>query len=238
MNKQGNSYTFIFATIMVVVVATLLAFVSQSLKPRQDRNVLVAQKSDILQSVNIFVPTDEVEDVYDDIIGESSYIVNFSGERVEGEALEVNMQREVRKSLDERNFPVYEATLESGEIKYILQVRGNGLWGPLWGYVSVNDDGTTIYGATFDHAGETPGLGAEIANRSFQDQFSGKKIFDDSGELVSIAVVKGGAPEGDSHAVDGISGGTITAEGLEDMLLNNFKGYEQFLKNIERNSHE
>jgi Na+-transporting NADH:ubiquinone oxidoreductase subunit C len=238
MNKQGNTYTFLYAAVMVVIVASTLAFVSQALKPRQARNEMVAKKIDILQSVNISSTARDAEEKFTKYIGDASYIVNSKGEKTDGIAFDVELAREVRKPIEERLFPVYEARLDNGELKYILQMRGNGLWGPLWGYVSVNEDGNTIYGATFAHKAETPGLGAEIDNESFQQQFQGKKIFDASGKLVSIAVQKGGAAAGNEHAVDAISGGTITSNGLQAMLENFFNGYEQYLKNIERARNE
>jgi Na+-transporting NADH:ubiquinone oxidoreductase subunit C len=238
MDKQGNLYTFIYASVMVIIVASTLAFVSQVLKPSQVRNEMVAKKTDILQSVNIASTSKDAEARYAEVIGESSYIVNYQGEKVDGVAFDVDMAKEVRKPLEERLYPVYEARLEGGEIKYVLQFRGNGLWGPIWGYVSLDDDGETIYGATFGHKSETPGLGAEIANDDYQAQFKGKEIFNSNGELVSVEVVKGGAPDDAKSAVDAVSGGTITSEGLENMLRAYFTGYEQFLKNIERERHE
>jgi Na+-transporting NADH:ubiquinone oxidoreductase subunit C len=238
MDQQGNLYTFIYAAVMVIIVASTLALVSQGLKPRQVRNEMVAKKTDILQSVNIASTNMDAEAKYGEIIGESSYIVNYKGEKVDGVAFDVDMAKEVRKPIEERLYPVYEARMESGEIKYVLQFRGTGLWGPIWGYISLNNDGQTIYGATFGHKSETPGLGAEIANDDFQAQFKDKKIFNSNGELVSVAVVKGGAPEGAPSAVEAVSGGTITSHGLENMLSDYFKGYEQFLQKIERERHE
>jgi Na+-transporting NADH:ubiquinone oxidoreductase subunit C len=237
MNKQGNAYTFIYAAVMVVVVAALLAFVSQALKPRQERNEMVAKKIDILQSIKVAATSADAEQKYEEVIGAHSYIVDFSGNKVEGVAFDVDLAVELRKPAEERLYPVYEAHLEGGEVKYILQLRGAGLWGPIWGYVSVNSDGNSIYGATFGHKGETPGLGSEIENDGFQDQFVGKQIFD-NGTLKSIAVVKGGGSAGNVHQVDAVSGGTITSQGLENMLGDFFKGYESFLKNLERASHE
>ncbi|WP_088653324.1 NADH:ubiquinone reductase (Na(+)-transporting) subunit C [Geofilum rhodophaeum] len=237
MNKQGNAYTFIYAAVMVVVVAALLAFVSQALKPRQERNEMVAKKIDILQSINVAASSADAEQKYADIIGEHSYIVDFAGNKVEGVAFDVDLAVELRKPAEDRLYPVYEAHLEGGEKKYVLQLRGAGLWGPIWGYVAVNSDGSTIYGATFGHKGETPGLGAEIEKPVFQEQFVGKQIFD-QGTFKSIAVVKGGADAEDKFEVDAVSGGTITSKGLENMLSDFFKGYESFLKNLERASHE
>lgn len=237
MNKQGNAYTFIYASVMVILVAAVLAFLAQALKPMQDKNEMVAKKIAILGSINIDAKANNAEEIYAKIIGESSYIVDFNGTKAEGEAFNVDMAIEVRKPLNERNYPVFEANLEDGSKKYIIELRGNGLWGPVWGYLALNDDANTIYGATFAHKGETPGLGAEIANKEFQDHFKGKQIFIDN-ELKGIEIVKGEADKNSKSQVDGISGGTITSNGVEAMLNDFFKGYEQFFKNIERESYE
>lgn len=239
MNKQGNSYTFIYSSVMVIVVAAVLALVSQGLKPLQERNELVAKKTEILRSVNIESSNKDAEAMFDKIIGTASYVVNFQGEKIEGvTAIDVDLSKELRKNPEDRSYPIYEARLDNGELKYILQFRGAGLWGPIWGYVSVNNDGNTIYGATFGHKGETPGLGAEIEKTDFQKNFQGKQVFDNEGKLVSILVVKGGASAGSTHEVDAVSGGTITSKGLEAMLKNFFQGYENYLKNIKSESHE
>ncbi len=230
MDRQGNSYTFLYASVLVVLVATILAFVSEALNPIQKRNEGVAKKTDILKSINIESNKEDAEKKYEQFIGQKSYILNFKGEKIEGDAFTVDLSKEVRKPLEERQYPVYESHLENGDIKYVLPVRGTGLWGPIWGYIAVNQDKNTIYGVSFDHKGETPGLGAEIAQVSFQDQFKGKSIFDNQKNLVSISVIKSGAPKDPEHSVDAISGGTITSQGLENMLLNYFQGYEAFLK--------
>ena len=233
MDRQGNKYTFLYASVMVIVVATVLAFVSEALTPLQKQNEKEAKMMDILQSVNIESSKENVADQYEKFIGDNSYIVNYEGEEVTTDAqaaFNVVLSREVRKPLSERQYPVYECHLENGEVKYILPVRGKGLWGPIWGYIALNDDKETIYGTTFDHDSETPGLGAEIANQAFQKQFRDKRIFDESDELISIQVVKGGAAPDDPHRVDGISGGTITSQGVESMLEDYFEGYKAFLK--------
>ena len=234
MDRQGNKYTFLYASVMVIVVATVLAFVSEALTPLQKQNEKEAKMMDILQSVNIESSKEDVADQYEKFIGDKSYIVNYEGEQVTGDAqaaFNVELSREVRKPLSERQYPVYECHLENGEVKYILPVRGKGLWGPIWGYIALDDDKQTIYGTTFDHDSETPGLGAEIATQAFQKQFRDKRIFDESDELTSIQVVKGGATPDDPHRVDGISGGTITSQGVESMLEDYFEGYKAFLKN-------
>ncbi|MFC0877803.1 NADH:ubiquinone reductase (Na(+)-transporting) subunit C [Saccharicrinis sp. FJH2] len=226
MNREGNAYTFIYATIMVVVVAAILAFASLSLKPRQNKNVEIAKKSDILKSVNIISTADDAEAKYSKYIT-STYILNLAGEKVQGDAFSVDMTKQVALKASERKLPVYQCTLDNGETKYILPLRGKGLWGPIWGYVSLNSDKKTIYGATFDHKGETPGLGAEIAKPHFQAEFAGKSILENG--KVTFYVLKGGASKGNIHAVDGISGGTITSKGVQAMMNDCLSAYDKFL---------
>lgn len=233
MDRQGNKYTFLYASVMVIVVATLLAFVSEALRPIQKKNEEEAKMADILRSVNIQTTTDDVAEKYQKYIGDNVFIVSYDGQRQEADAktaFDVDLSVEIRKPLTERQYPVYECHLDNGDVKYILPVRGTGLWGPIWGYIALNADKNTIFGTTFSHKGETPGLGAEIATEAFQQQFKGKTILDESGNLVSVAVVKGGAPDEAPHQVDAISGGTITSRGVENMLKDYFKGYEAFLK--------
>jgi Na+-transporting NADH:ubiquinone oxidoreductase subunit C len=156
-------------------------------------------------------------------------VLNHKGEEIEGDAFEVDLQDENRKPVEERQLPLYIADLDD-EMYYIVPVRGNGLWGAIWGYLSFLGDMNTIAGANFDHASETPGLGAEISDPPFQNQFEGKKIFDDSGDFQSVKVVRGGAPEGDPHAVDAISGGTITSNGVTAMLRNGLQVYKPYFE--------
>ncbi|MBI9060352.1 MAG: NADH:ubiquinone reductase (Na(+)-transporting) subunit C [Marinilabiliaceae bacterium] len=231
MDRQGNTYTFLYASVMVIVVAALLAFVSESLKERQNKNVEVAKKIDILKSVNIESTAKDAEAKYEKYIGKNAYILNNNGEKQAGEAFDVDLAKEIKKDDAERAFPLYECKMDDGSVKYVIPVRGKGLWGPIWGYISLNDDKNTVFGATFGHKGETPGLGAEIDKVFFQKPFSGKKIFDASSKFVSVDVVKVGQSAGNVHAVDGISGGTITSKGVSEMLKDCLSGYEKFLKN-------
>ncbi len=230
MNKQGNTYTFLYASAMVIIVAAVLAFISEALKDRQNKNVEIAKKIDILRSVNIISDANTAEELYEKHIGSNTKVINIEGEEIKGNAFDVDMAKEVRKDPKDRNYPLYICKLDNGEEKLIIPLRGKGLWGPVWGYVSLNKDKTTVFGATFDHKGETPGLGAEISKPEFQDPFVGKTIFDQSGTFTSIAVLKGGKAEGNDHAVDAISGGTITSNGVSAMLKECLKGYRTYLK--------
>ncbi|HOO83999.1 MAG TPA: NADH:ubiquinone reductase (Na(+)-transporting) subunit C [Prolixibacteraceae bacterium] len=227
MNRNGNTYTFIYASVMVIIVAAILSFTAMSLKPLQKRNIEVEKKKNILTSININASTAEAEKIYDQTIT-NSYVVNSKGELVEGNAFTIDLKKEHAKALEERVMPVFEANMGEQGTKYVIPLRGTGLWGPIWGYVALNSDLNTIFGATFDHQGETPGLGAEIVTPAFQEVFKGKELFDNNGKFVSLVVAKAGEVAPAQHKVDAISGGTITSKGLQQMLYDDLSGYVEF----------
>ena len=140
------------------------------------------------------------------------------------------LKKELDKPVESRKLPVFVSKQDDGTKNFIIPVRGKGLWGPIWGYVALKNDYNTIVGASFDHKSETPGLGAEINTTEFEQQFVGKKLFNKDNEFVSVDVVKGGAPDDDPHAVDAISGGTITSNGLDAMLEDNLGSYVTYFK--------
>ncbi|QZT39048.1 NADH:ubiquinone reductase (Na(+)-transporting) subunit C [Halosquirtibacter xylanolyticus] len=233
MDKNSNSYTFIYASVMVVVVAAILALAAVNLKPFQQKNVAIEKKQNILKSVNVIVDASNAEVKYKEVIKEA-FVVNNKGEKVEGDAFTVNLKVQYsEKDTSKKLLPVFVAQTDAGK-KYIIPLYGAGLWGPIWGYIALNDDMNTIYGATFDHQGETPGLGAEIAAPAFQKPFKGKTIFDKSGKLVSIIVAKASEKSivDPAHSVDAISGGTITSKGLQAMVGDDLKLYENFIKKV------
>ena len=226
MDVNKNSYTFMFASVMVIVVAALLSFAATTLKPFQDTNVEQEKMQNILSSISIEATRAEAAELYPTYITEQLVVSN--GELIEGvDAFTVDMAKEVRKPATERNAPLFIADKE-GETFYILPLQGTGLWGPIWGYISLKEDLTTVYGAVFDHKGETPGLGAEIKTDAFTSQFVGKTIMDTDGNLVGIDVRKGDASS--ANEVDGISGGTITSDGVELMIADCLQSYFPFLK--------
>lgn len=227
MDVNSNKYTIGFSIVMVVIVALLLAFASEGLKPMQNQNIEREKMQNILKSVGIEVTRDEAQDAYNKYITEE-IVLNDKGEQIEGDAFKVDILKEY-KSGGQKNFPIFIYESE-GSKKYIIPLVGKGLWGPIWGYIALESDKNTVAGASFDHKGETPGLGAEINQGWFQEPFVGKKVFDESGEYQSIKVIKGGAPEGDKHGVDAISGGTITSNGVTEMLVRTLKIYEPYLK--------
>ena len=180
----------------------------------------------ILATINIEVERGESESIFHDYIIDTK-VLDYKGEEVEGDAFEVDLQDEIRKDLTERLLPLFIAKVDD-EKYYILPLRGAGLWGPIWGYISLKSDFNTIGGANFDHASETPGLGSQIAEKDFENQFKGKKIFDEEGNYISINLIKGGAPRDNPHKVDAITGGTATCNGLEDMLYEGIKVYKPY----------
>jgi Na+-transporting NADH:ubiquinone oxidoreductase subunit C len=161
----------------------------------------------------------------------------MEGEVIEGlKAEDIDMAKERKKPEAERRLPLYVYE-QDGNGYYIVSVRGNGLWDEIWGNIALKEDLNTIAGASFDHKGETPGLGAEIKdNPAFPAQFKGKEIYDE-GEYVSVTVRKGGARD-PQHEVDGISGATVTADGVTEMLYRGIKYYEPYFEDLRSNSQQ
>ena len=230
MKSFSNTYIFVFSTVMVILVAAILSSAAMLLQPLQQKNIEIEQKKKILASIQIDSDASNAETLYDKFIKET-YVVNTKGDIVEGvDAFKVNMKDELRKPEEVRNLPVFIGMLDNGTKEYVLPVRVIGLWGAIFGYVSLNDDFVTIFGTDFDHDSETPGLGAEITTSWFQDQFRGKKIFSTEGKFTSIEVVKGKVDPNSLNQVDGISGSTLTSKGLEYMLYDCLSSYEAYLK--------
>ena len=211
MNKVSNVYIIIYSTVMVVVVAVLLAVAALSLKDLQDANILKEKKDAILASLSA---TDQN---YDEFI--NAYAVNAEGEMIEGEDVFVLLQ-DLKGSFEQGKYPVFEA--QDGRV--VLPITGSGLWGPIWGYIALESDMNTVSGIVLDHSGETPGLGAEIATPAHQAMYKGKQLFEGD-EFVSITLKKGGASEGNTHEVDAITGGTKTSDGVSAMIKGSVENY-------------
>jgi Na+-transporting NADH:ubiquinone oxidoreductase subunit C len=228
MKDFSNKYIMIFSVVMVVAVAILLSLLAMVLQPRQTMNVEVEKKMQILASINVPSEKSTAEELYDKYIKES-FVINTEGNLFDGvDAFTVTLRAEQKKPLVEQYLPVFVAVADNGDTLRIFPLEGKGLWGPIWGYVSLKEDLSTIAGVTFDHKGETPGLGAEINTTPFESQFHEKKLFEE-GNFVSVKVVKGGARPGNLHEVDAVSGGTITSKGLEAMLHDGLVKYEKYL---------
>jgi Na+-transporting NADH:ubiquinone oxidoreductase subunit C len=242
----SNSYIFRFASIMVIAVAAVLSAIALLLQPMQDRNIRIEKMQDILLASNISATSSNAIELYNkylvqelavDLSGEIKSIYTAQGfEKGETRAFEINikaMQKQLQdfqsgRSQTEPLLPVFVIQSPDGKKKYVFPVRGRGLWGPVWGNIALKEDLVTIAGAKFDHQGETPGLGAEINTSNFEDQFVDKKIFDNQGNFVSVKVIKGMAAG--EHQVDAITGGTITSDGVSQMLQTGLEIYLPFIK--------
>ncbi len=212
--KFSNKYIFIFITIIVVVCAAILTLASVGLQPIQNANREREKMTQILKASGYT----DVQDV----------IPFFK-----------SVSEEIQVKGDKEQLLVYKLKSKDGEFCYVMPVRGKGLWGPIWGFIAVKQDGKTVNGAVFDHKSETPGLGAEINTDKFMAQFEGKLLFDEQGVFKSIKVVKGGVLNSNldpKFGVDAVSGGTITSQGLEKMLQNSLTPYIPFLKELQTKS--
>jgi Na+-transporting NADH:ubiquinone oxidoreductase subunit C len=221
LNTNSNVYTIVYAAVMVVIVAFLLAFVSSSLKSKQENNVQLDTKKQILSALNLRDVTDA--DAEFQRLGMEDMLLQ-NGELVKNDGAFNTIYKE---EIANGRLHVFVCNVD-GATKYIIPVYGAGLWGPIWGYVALNEDKNTVYGVYFSHSGETPGLGAEITNyQKFQAPFEGKKVMNE-GE-VALGVMKNGKVENPEFEVDGISGGTITSKGVDAMLKDCLKSYTEFL---------
>lgn len=238
MNRDSNAYTFLFATLMVLVVASSLAFTASSLKDLQNANVRKEKMQNILATIGIQTDREKAESLYKKYITAELSLTQAGTIDQEVDAFEIKLNNELKKPASEQRFPLYEANVE-GEIFYIVPLRGAGLWNAIWGYIALEEDKNTIKGAVFDHTGETAGLGAEITQQWFQDRFLGEKVFDADGNLVGINVSKTNNDpkdlDKDDHEVDAISGATITGDGVTDMILERLTHYLPYLK-VEKNT--
>ena len=230
LNTNSNSYTIIYSIIIVVLVAFLLAFVFQALKPMQDANVALDKKKQILNSLNIRDLNNEdaaakYQEVVlaDEIIDEQGNVLEKGEQGGENNGFKLN-------SADFKNgkLALFVCKVD-GQTKYVIPVYGMGLWGAINGYVAINADKSTVFGTYFDHDSETAGLGAEIKdNRAWQNQFQGKKLFTQDPHKIALAVSK--KVEDPSTQVDGITGATLTSNGVTEMLQTCLGAYMNFLK--------
>ena len=231
IDKNSNSYTFGFAVLMVFVVGSLLAIASQGLKARQEKNATDKKMMNILSAINIDATRENAQEMYNKYVIDSKII---SGKDLNAEAFNVDIKKEFRDkniSVSDRNYPLYICE-KDGDKYYIIPVVGTGLWGPIWGFIALESDFKTIYGANFDHKSETPGLGAEIKYASYSDQYTGETISDTTGSFQPIIVVKDGSGSGINSKVDGITGGTITSKGVEEMTTRTLEVYANYFKSL------
>ena len=223
---------------MVVIVAVLLSLAAIGLGPLQTKNVRIEKMQNILGSIGVVSKPSEAESLFTKYITEQ-VVLNNKGVPVISDvtAFDIDLKKEMDKAktgqADKQLFPLFVCNKEN-KLYYIIPVRGKGLWGPIWGYIALEEDHNTIYGVSFGHKGETPGLGAEIEKEAFQKQFIGKEILDESGNFVSVKVKKGGATPGNPHEVDAVSGATVTSGGVSEMLQRTLASYIPYFQNIEK----
>jgi len=232
MNTNSNSYTFLFAFVLVTVIAGLLAFTATALKPKQMENIRNEKMQSILASMGVETERSEAGDEFGKYIKKQWALLPDGTVDEKVDAFEINLKNEIKKKPEDQHYPIYIGE-KDGKTVYVIPLFGKGLWDDIWGYIALADDKNTIIGAVFDHKGETPGLGAEIREAWFQEQYRGKKIFDKEGDysknnFVSVRTVKGGASPDDVHGVDAISGGTVTSDKLTHMVRERLEHYLPF----------
>ena len=220
---------------MVVSVAFVLSFTSESLKDLQNSNVKKEKMQNILSSVGINVSRDESEDLYMDYISEELSLKLDGTIDSDIEAFDINLALEVKKDSDTQRFPLYIANVENEKF-YVIPLRGAGLWAEIWGYIALREDINTIKGVSFDHKSETAGLGAEITEDWFIDSFTDEKINDSQGNFVGVYLTKSNNdPRNEDkmdNEVDAISGATITGDGVSDMIIERVQNYLPYFNNI------
>ena len=248
MSKKtdSNSYTMIFAVIMVLLVGSVLAFFASSLKPNIDENKRIEKQQNILYAMGVnendessanFVSTDVAGTEFVKYIKKQIII---QGDKItednEAYLIDVKKQQALAKSGKERKLPLFVGE-KDGQTFYVAPIRGKGLWDAIWGYVAMDQD-MVVQGAYFDHKGETPGLGANIKQRFFMDDFSGEHLMSDAGDFKGITVAKGNNdPKNDDktdYEVDAIAGATITGDGVSAMIKKDLSLYVPYFKNLKK----
>ncbi|HEX6893612.1 MAG TPA: NADH:ubiquinone reductase (Na(+)-transporting) subunit C [Chryseolinea sp.] len=232
--RQSNLYIVIYAGVLTIVCGGLLALAAEGLKEKQQYNIDMEQKKNILSTVITLKEGENINQLYSERV--KAFVIDFQGNVKDAmQPKDVNLAVEYKKAPADRLLPVYEFKNESDPNKteyVVLPVFGYGLWNNIWGFVALKSDLNTIQGVKFQHAGETPGLGARIeSDQDVQDRYKNKTIYD-NGKLVSVTMMKGeGNDYSDSpHEVDGMSGATLTAKGVNNMLKDYFISYENYLK--------
>ncbi|MFT5618192.1 MAG: Na+-transporting NADH:ubiquinone oxidoreductase subunit C [Arenicella sp.] len=237
--QRSNGYIIGFSVLLTLVLGGLLTAASLALKDTQKIAIELDTRKQILAAVINTTDVDKklLSKKYDERI--KATVVDYKGEEISGvEAAKVDIRKQYKKSEEERFYPVYKYMDEKNPEKveaYVIPIYGNGLWDNIWGYLAVNPEYTEIVGVSFDHKGETPGLGARITEKRVQDRYKGKKIVSSSGDIVSVSMVKG---EGNlnltDYQVDGMSGATITGDGVNVMLEKYITCYKNYFDKVKK----
>lgn len=251
---DSNGYTIIFAIVMVVVVGAILAFLAASLKDRIRTNEKFETQQNILYALGEnnnenpysgsgsveFIPTDKVQEEFNKYITKQ-YVIQGDEMTEDDEAYLIDVKKEedkAKKDGYQRKLPLFIGEKDGNEY-FIIPMRGNGLWDAIWGYMAIADD-LSVQGVVFDHAGETPGLGANIKERFFMDDFHGEKLVDENNNFQGIKVAKGNMDplneRKDDHKVDAIAGSTITGDGVAAMIQSTLDLYGPYLLKLSKES--
>ncbi|MBC8753464.1 Na(+)-translocating NADH-quinone reductase subunit C [Kordia sp. YSTF-M3] len=239
-----NSYTILFAIGMVFVVGALLAYLASALKPRITENQRLEKQQNILYAMGVnnnegtsavFVSTEEAPELFDQYIKQQLVIENGEVKQdTTAYLIDVKKQQANAKAGKVRRLPLFVGE-KDGKTFYIAPIRGKGLWDAIWGYVAL-DENMIVQGAYFDHKGETPGLGANIKQRFFMDDFIGEHLLNDKGAFKGIVVAKGNADPKNvnktDNEVDAIAGATITGDGVTAMIRKDLKLYLPYFQNL------
>jgi len=230
--RQSNLYIVLYAAAITVVCGGALAFASISLRDKQQANIEHERKQNILATVIELKETDNVEELYANRIKE--IVIDFQGNVNNVKASSIDIANEYKKKPEERLLPVYEFRNVDDSTKVdnaVMPVYGYGLWNYIWGFVALQSDLNTVQGVKFEHASETPGLGARITEVEIQARYKGKKVFEGE-DLSSVVMMKGEGFDytNEPHKVDGMSGATLTAKGVNNMLKDYFACYKNYLK--------
>ncbi|MEC7773533.1 MAG: NADH:ubiquinone reductase (Na(+)-transporting) subunit C [Bacteroidota bacterium] len=235
MNTDSNRHTYLFAGVMVITIAFVLSFTSESLKELKADNVKKEKMQNILFAAGINVSRDESEELYTQYIIEELSLTNNGDIDNSVSAFNINLALEIKKDINNQRFPLYVANIDDNRY-YIIPLRGNGLWNAIWGYIALKEDVNTIKGVSFGHQAETAGLGAEITEDWFTNSFVDEKILNDNGDFVGVYVTKtNNDPENtdkNDNEVDAISGATITGDGVADMIKERLENYLPYFNNI------
>ncbi len=230
LNTNSNIYTIVYASVVVIIVAFLLAFVSKILQEPSEANERIDKKKQILAALNIRgLDKQQVESEYDKVIAADCVIDDKGNVVAPGKDKDQTGFKIDNKDITVDNLPLYVCQVD-GQTKYVIPLTGKGLWGPIWGYIALNDDGNTVFGAYFGHQSETAGLGARITDLDFQEQFKNKAVLAEDGS-VGLTVVKKGQVRNAANECDGISGATLTMNGVSDMLHECLAHYRAYFSN-------
>lgn len=232
MQKDSKAYSVVFAIVICLICGVMLAVISMATIDARNTNKRVEKKTNILSAVRYQFADNatnaDIERIYSEKIEE--IVVSPAGEKVESDAFSLEVKKQKKLPDSERKLPLFVYADDSGEKFYILPLYGKGLWGDIWGYMSLKSNLKDVYGVVFDHESETPGLGAEITTDWFQSQFEGKQAIEDGN--VEITVLKGKNNQLNEHTVDGMSGATITGNGVDQMLKEDLEAYQNYFKKL------